>query len=109
MFIIDKYNKIKLTKGDTASIFIEVYDLDNKKYEIKSTDVITLTVRKSAQAAIAFQETANDEHYIVINSSDTSSLATGLYVYDIQLTTGDGYVYTICPENFFEITNEITY
>lgn len=109
MFVIDKYNKIKLTKGDTASMYIEVYDLDNKPYVIKSTDIVTLTVRKNASSATAaLSKTMSADHYIVINAADTSSLTTGLYIYDVQLTTAEGYVYTIIPTNYFELSTEVT-
>lgn len=108
MFVIDKHNKILLTKGDTASIYVEVYDLDNKKYEIQSTDEIKLTVKKNGSPAAAITKTANAEHYIVILPNDTSSLTPGLYVYDVQLKTVDGYTYTIIPTSFFELGQEVS-
>lgn len=108
MFTIDKYNKMRLTKGDTASINIEVVDLDGKPYSIKSTDTITMTVKKTAKSLVAFSINANEEHKIVIHPVNTNSLPTGLYIYDIQLTTQEGNVYTIVPQNFFELLDEVT-
>ena len=110
MFVIQKDKKIILTKGDTASIFIQIVDLEGKEYEIKSDDVIRLTVRKSPAADISIQKEATSDHYIIFNPSDTSSLSTGLYVYDVQIDiggTGDN-IYTIVPQSFFEIRNEVT-
>ena len=54
---------------------------------IKENDIITLTVRKTAKSDVAFKESAVG-NIISIVPTDTNSLATGLYVYDVQLTTG---------------------
>lgn len=40
--------------------------------------------------------------------ADTKSLTTGNYVYDIQLTTFGGNIYTIVPISNFEIGEEVT-
>lgn len=108
MFIIQKDKKIILTKGDTASIFIQVVDLEGKEYSIKSDDVITLTVRKTPSSNISIEKVATHDHYFVIEPADTNNLDTGLYVYDVQLVTNDN-VYTIVPMSYFEIRNEVTY
>ena len=52
----------------------------------KENDIITLTVRKTAKSDVAFKESAVG-NIISIVPTDTNSLATGLYVYDVQLTT----------------------
>lgn len=110
MFVIQKDKKIILTKGDTASIFVQIIDLEGKEYEIKPEDVITMTVRKTANSPIAIQKTATPDHYIVFNPSDTSSLNTGLYVYDVQIHVGGLFdnTYTIVPMSYFELRNEVT-
>lgn len=109
MFTIDGKNKIKLTKGDTATMLVEVKDLEGKQYVIKPTDTITLTVRKTPNSDVAFRKEATEEHFIIINHSDTTNLDSGLYVYDLQLITKDGYVYTIIPFSYFEIASEVTF
>lgn len=109
MFFIDKNQNIKLTKGDTAMMKISVCDLAGKPYEIKDNDVITMTIKtsQSAQSA-ALSKVADQDHFIELSHSDTSSLAYGLYVYDVQLVTEDEKYYTIIPTRFFELTNEVT-
>lgn len=109
MFIIEKNNRIRLTKGDTATMLVEAYDLDKKKYEFKYDDMILLTVRKTVGAPIAFQKAADETNHIIIDSADTAELTAGLYMYDVQVTTGEGFVYTIIPPTFFELTAEVTY
>jgi len=107
MFIIDKRHNIKLTKGDTASMFVRVKTLDGGDYAIKSTDTITLTVKNVSGQSI-LTKTADAEHYIVISHSDTSALNVGTYYYDVQLTTTEGNYYTIIPQSYFELTVEVS-
>lgn len=107
MFVIQKDKKIILTRGDTASILVSVKTLDDKDYDIGS-GTVTFTVRKSPNAQVAVQKVADENHYITIAPEDTSSLDTGLYVYDIQLKEGDN-IYTIVPMSFFELRSEVTY
>lgn len=98
---------MKLTKGDSASIRLNVVDSDGKERAYTSTDTIVMTVRKTPSSPVAFTKTAV-ENQIAIEPSDTSSLSTGTYLYDIQLTTVDGNVFTIVPQSIFELTEEIT-
>ena len=60
MFLIEKNNRIRLTKGDTATMLVEAYDLDKKKYTFAPDDKIVLTVRKTVNAPISFQKEANE-------------------------------------------------
>lgn len=108
MFVIEKNNKILLTKGDTATMLVEIYDLNNEKYEIQSTDVITMTVKKNGAATASLTKTATTDHFIIINPSDTTNLTPGLYVYDVQITTDNDAVYTIVPTSFFELLGEVS-
>jgi len=110
MFNIDrrKYNKIMLTRGDSASILVEVYDLDGKQYEIQADDVITMSVKKPGSDFIAIEKTATPEHYIIFNPEDTAYLSVGLYQYDVQLEMANGNVYTIVPPAIFDLTDEVT-
>ena len=110
MFNIDrkKFNKIMLTRGDSASILVEVVDLDGKEYEIKPDDVITMSIIKPGASYPVIEKVATPEHYIIFNPYDTAGLEPGLYQYDVQLDT-DGNVYTIVPPSIFQITEEITY
>ena len=107
MFVIDKNKKIILTKGDTASMFVEVKYLDNTPYNVKEDDTITLTVKKTPSSAPSIVKQAG-EQYIVFKPEDTSDMSTGLYTYDIQLENADGDIYTIVPESFFQLTNEVS-
>lgn len=108
MFVIDKNNKIKLTVGDTATMLIQIFDLDNNEYQVQENDTITLTLKKTADSEIVLEKTATKDNYIIINSSDTSNLKAGLYVYDVQLKTQEGFTYTVIPTSFFQLTSEVS-
>lgn len=109
MFKIDKRNRVTLTKGDTATMLVQVFDLDNKEYEILSTDTVTFTLRQNNSAkTMALQKEATHDHYIIIDSEDTKELPLGLYMYDVQLVTKEGFVYTIIPPSYFSLTSEVT-
>ncbi len=106
--INEKTNKIYLTKGDNASLKVKVYDNSGQERELFADDTITLTVRKTADSnTVSFTKTAVDG-VIDFLPDDTKSLASGLYCYDIQLTTFGGKIYTIVPISPFEVGQEVT-
>lgn len=109
MFVIDpKSQKIKLTRGDTATIYVEVYDLDNKKYEIQSDDIVTFTMRQTSSSPAVLTKYATEDHYIIIDSEDTVNFNSGLYRYDVQIETAEGFIYTIIQNNYLELMPDIT-
>lgn len=108
MFQINKKtNKILLTKGDNASFKVNIIEANGQIRQLFDDDTITLTVRKTADSDIAFTKTA-ENGVINIVPADTKSLTAGTYVYDIQLTTFGGNIYTIIPISYFEIEQEVT-
>jgi hypothetical protein len=107
MFKIDKMNKIFLTKGDSCQIEVRVFNKDGVEVEILPTDKITLTVRKNEYTdEVAFSITA-DLNTIYIKPAHTTSLSSGLYVYDIQFEREDD-IQTIIPLSYFQLGGEIT-
>lgn len=105
MFSIS-YDDIYLTRGDTAVIN---FNLSN--YELQDGDTVLLTVKQSVDTAdIAFQKVLDKEtNQFVIEHNDTKNLPYGKYVYDIQLTTAQGQVYTIIKPHRFKIEGEVTW
>lgn len=108
MFYIDKTtHKIILTKGDNAEIEVKIRDANGVDREIYADDVITMTVRKSPNAEIAIAKTA-DNGMISLEPADTKSLTSGTYVYDVELKSFTGKIYTIIPKSSFVLKEEIT-
>lgn len=102
---------IRLTRGDTARLTVDISnDLTQNFYEIQDGDVLTLTVKKTIKDTTAcLQKTANSSNMLYIQPEDTSELEFRKYVYDVQLTTAAGDVYTVIEPSTFEIMPEVTY
>lgn len=108
MFNIDYItNKITLTKGDNAEIEVKIQDANGAERLVYEDDVLTLTVRKSPNSAISLTKTAIDGVF-TLTPEDTKSLATGNYVYDVELKAFTGKIYTIVPKSTFVLLEEIT-
>ena len=89
---------IYLTKGDDAVIAVSIENSDGSEYEMQEGDTLTLTVKKSPTDSSVVQLFAqsNDKN-IALRHSETSKIKPGRYSCDIQLTTNDGYRFTIYP------------
>ncbi len=100
---------IYITRGDTAEIDVEISRSDGTAYTLASTDKLTLTVKKSISAEKeVISKTLTGSSRIKIAPTDTSGLAFGEYVYDIQLNTADGGIYTIVEPSKLIIATEVT-
>ena len=92
---------IYLTKGDDAALEISgITAQDGSQYELKSEDVLTLTVRAlpSAESPVLIQiDSLPGSDRIVLRHADTAEMNVGRYSSDVQLTTADGKRYTIWP------------
>lgn len=103
-------SSIRLTRGDTARFSITINNLvSDEHYEIQSADRLTLSIKKKiTDNAPSVQKTITGTNNFIIEPSDTSALEFGKYIYDVQLTTGSGDVYTVIPPTTFELLQEVT-
>lgn len=113
MLYIESDNKIRLTRGDTARLEINVTTADESgsitDYKILPEDTLTLSVKKKVKdSTYILQKTINGSTVFHIKPEDTRGVSFGTYVYDVQLTTSDGDVYTIIEPTSFEIMTEVT-
>lgn len=111
MLIVDKDNAIHLTRGDTARLILEsaMNTVTNEEYVFTSDDILTLTIKKSvSDIEPAVQITIPGGEVLHIKPTDTKPLSFGKYLYDVQLTTKAGDIYTIIGPVLFEITKEVT-
>lgn len=111
MLTVDKDNTIHLTRGDTARLLIDraANAATGKDYVFTPEDKVTMTVKKTVyDTSPAVQLTVPGGAAIHIKPEDTKELAFGRYVYDVQLTTADGDVYTVVTPATFEVTKEVT-
>lgn len=103
-------NNIELTRGDTARLAVTVTDDDTgEEYDIQSTDVLTLSIKKKTKDSEALvSKSVEGSNVFRIEPKDTSELKFGSYVYDVQINTADGDVYTVIPPSEFKIGEEVT-
>lgn len=110
MLYIDN-NVIRLTRGDTARISVPITnDLTGTSYDMSPSDKLTITIKKretDAQAVMTKTVIGTNSFHIV--PSDTSNLAFGPYVYDVQLETESGDIYTVIVPTMFELLREVTW
>lgn len=102
-------NDIYLTRGDTAHFDVSITTTVGMTYEILPNDKLTITVRKSINdPSAALIKTVKGVSSLCIVPDDTKDLAFGSYVYDLQLNTASGEVYTIIEPSLFEVMPEVT-
>ena len=105
---------LKMIRGDSGSITLEIEDQNSEKYEFQEGDIVYLTVKESPKKEeIILQKIITifpeNKATIDIEPQDTSHLGYRSYVYDIQLTMANGRVKTVVPMSYFELLPEVTY
>lgn len=104
MFSIDRYGKIRLTRGDTASIRVAIKTNDGKDYEIKPLDELKLTLKKNVNSEPLYTYMGQGDLILI---PPNNNIGSGLYIYDIQLKTELGNIYTIAHA-YFEVYGEVS-
>ena len=102
-------NDIYLTRGDTASLEIELLHEDTgEPYVLEEGDVVRLSMKHFiSDRTVLVQKDIQDTLIIVIEPSDTSELDYGEYHYDISLMKPDGYIETFIENRNFVITPKV--
>lgn len=110
LYIDGNTNKIRLTRGDTAYLTINIIDdATGEPYVMSAEDALALTVKKTVNDATAsFQKISTGTNAFHIEPEDTKSLEFSAYKYDVQLTKGNGDVFTVIAPSTFEIMPEVT-
>lgn len=111
MLYINDDGSIQLTRGDSArlSIIIE-NDITGGEYKVTDTDTIRFTIKRSTSDPMpCVQKVVKGTTNFYIEPSDTKDLSYGKYVYDVELTTASGDVYTVIVPTTFKILKEVTW
>ena len=87
-------NCIKITKGDTAQFDVNIGYIDGVQYVMHPGDTLRMTVRKRIGSAVLL-EVESTTNTITLTHDMTSKLVPGNCVYDIELKTSAGEVYTV--------------
>ena len=110
LYIDRRSGTIKLTRGDSARISVEIInDLTKEPYQMGDADTLKLTVKRSpSDEEFVFQKSAQGSTEFNIRPEDTKDSDFGNYAYDVELTTSAGDVYTIVPVSTFIILEEVS-
>lgn len=110
MLRIEQDGTVKLTRGDTAKFKVLLKNDDtNEEYIVKTTDKLTLSIKKSTKDdAPLVQRAVIGSNVINIVPTDTKELPFGKYKYDVELETAESEIYTVIEASTFEITEEVT-
>lgn len=108
---------IRITKGDTAYISLEIKIQNRDVYKLSGSDKVYFTVKRSPydddflfQKILDSNSYVDDEKlFIHIEPSDTKNLCYGKYLFDVQLVVDESDVYTVIPPSLFEIMPEVTF
>lgn len=107
MLEIDNQNNITLTRGDTATLTLEI-TMDGQSYDY-SNDLVQFTVKKNTVTdSIIIQKTFSG-NAVTIEPTDTESLDYQSLKYDVQVIKQSGEVYTVIPPSNFIIAPEVNF
>lgn len=101
---------IKLTRGDTAYLSIPITNtVTGNSYDIADGDILEFSVKKYTSDKIKLiSKKIIGQNTFHILPEDTNQLPFGKYVYDVQLTTVFGDIYTVIEASTFELMEEVT-
>lgn len=110
MLNIDENNNITLTRGDSASIAVDLKNPDGSEYTLQTGDVLLFTVKYNCITEdIIIQKDISSDGVINLNPADTNDLLYDVYFYDVQLTRANGAVNTVIPPRDFIVSKEVTF
>lgn len=111
MLYVNDDGSIELTRGDTARLSVSIQnDLTGEDYTVSSTDTLRFTIKKTVNDPTPYvTKEVKGSTQFDIRPSDTRDLPYGKYVYDVELTTASGDVYTVIVPTAFKILKEVTW
>lgn len=101
-------NRISLTRGDSLILNFTIKK-NEEDYVPVAGDVIRFALKQQIpdDEPLILKTADNSSMTITLEPEDTKNLAFGTYVYDIELTTVDGFVDTFIGPAVFRITEEV--
>lgn len=104
-----KKNNITLTRGDTFKAQIFIKDKEGNMYTPEEGDIIEFGMKRDyeEEELLIRKVVPNDTLILRIEPEDTKSLPFGEYVYDMQLTKGNGDVMTFITKARLILSEEV--
>ena len=104
-------NVITITRGDTLETPVLIEVLKGRDYVPAASDQIRFALKSAYTDAepIIIKTIPNDTLILRLDASETKQLPAreNAYVYDVQLTTPDGWVDTFISRGSFYVTEEV--
>ena len=118
MYYVDKQQNITIVRGDSADLELTLYETNEHGEKVEYVpvegDSLLFTVKTNTKTKnYIFQKPIDvmslDGLKIAIHPEDTSDLSYGTYKYDVEYTSGDGYVDTVITPRDFIVAEEVTW
>lgn len=95
-----KGTTITLTQGDTFRCQVSITQ-DGQPYELQEGDVVRFAMKRNfVSQTILLQKTLPASLLLILNPNDTKEIATGEYVYELEMTFSGGDVDTFIQGKF---------
>lgn len=107
-------NTIRLTRGDTAYIEVPIkrlVDDELQDYTMQDGDTLIFTVKDGKgldSDASYIRKEVRGFNTIHIAPVDTKTMKFGKYVYDVEIDTANGDVFTVIPISDFVLEKEVS-
>lgn len=99
---------IRLTRGDSLTVQLELTTSENQPYIAKNGDVIKFGLKRMFQKDPIITKNIPTETLILqLFPEDTKSLRNGDYVYDVEITYGTGVIDTFINLAKFTLVDEV--
>lgn len=95
-------NTIIVKQKEDCFVPVVIRDSSNKIYTPSKTDTLVLTVKESSDRPNAIIQKQVVDGQVYFSALDTN-ISAGFYVYDIQLTTVDGFTSTLVTPTSFVV------
>lgn len=104
-------NTIKITRGDTLETEIRIEQESGKDFVPSEGDKIRFALKSAYSdiTPIIIKDIDNETLILRLDAEETKKLPARRkpYVYDIELTTAEGYVDTFIERGEFYVTEEV--
>lgn len=102
-------NSITMTRGDTFNCIVSAFYPNGAPYEPKPGDTIRFAMKRTYEDAepLLLVDIPIETMELTINADDTKDLGFGSYIFDVQLTTANGFVDTFITRGRLRLTEEV--
>lgn len=109
MLYTDPDNTIRITRGDTARINVDLKNSSGETYELLESDILIFSVKRTIESdEYCIQKQIIGSNMFYFKPEDTNKLDFRKYKYDVQLVTENEEVYTVIEPSTFEVMPEVT-